>query len=99
MSRWFVSACVIATALALGPGAAAAAETPPPPLDPLHAAIAELRANARARDSLTTLSDAATGASHDFYEELVWKRDLDLQRGRMELAERVHALPATGREG
>ena len=101
MSRRFVFAFVIAatwTAMAAGAAAGRGAESVEPAPEPLRAAIREARENARARDSLTTLAEASTGATRDYLEELIWKRQGDIQRRWMAVAEELRTGPAPGPE-
>jgi small conductance mechanosensitive channel len=90
-SRRFVATLAFAAALALTTIAARTAAPPAatPPPDPLHAALIELRASARARDSLTAIADSTTGASREFIEELIWKRHLDTESAWMNVADRL----------
>jgi small conductance mechanosensitive channel len=97
MSRRFVFSFTFAATLAFATIAAGAAAPPPPPSPPpdaLHTAIAEVRARARERDSLTTLADTSAGASREFLEELIWKRQLELQRGFVAVAEKLRTGPS-----
>jgi small conductance mechanosensitive channel len=94
MSRRFVFSFAFAAAMALATIAARSPAPPaaPPPSDPLRAALTELRASARARDSLTAIADSTTGASRDFFEELIWKRHLDTENAWMTVAERLREV-------
>ena len=96
MSRRFVSMLVFAAALALGtiaartsPPRASAPPAPAPPPDPLRAALIELRVSARARDSLTASADSSTGATREFFEELIWKQHLETESDWLAAAERL----------
>ena len=96
MSRRLASALAFAAALALATVAArpsaprpSASPVPEPPPDPLHAALIDLRASARARDSLTAIADSTSGASREFFEELIWKRHLDTESAWMTVSEKL----------
>jgi small conductance mechanosensitive channel len=90
MSRRFVFSFAFAAASALATiGARTSPPAAAPPPDALNATIAEIKASARARDSLTTIADTTTGPSRAFLEELIWKRHLEVQNGWMDVAERL----------
>ena len=92
MNRRFVFAFAFAATTAWVTVAARTSPPPSPtaPPDALHAAIAELTASARTRDSLTTVADTTTGPQRDFLEELIWKRHLEVQHGWLEVAAALH---------
>ena len=68
------------------------------PPDAISTLLAGLEQTARARDSLTTLADKATGASRDFLEELIWQRHLEFSTGVLALADKIKAEKSRGRD-
>lgn len=64
--------------------------------DTLSTLIAKLRADARARDSLSALMDSTQGSSRDFFEELVSQRDQSLHSGVLAVLEGIQAREAGG---
>jgi small conductance mechanosensitive channel len=53
------------------------------------AVIADLRKLAAARDSLTALADTTSGTAHDFLEEMIWERQVELDKRVLEIARQV----------
>jgi len=96
MSRRFVFSFAFAAAMALATIGARSPAPPaaPPPPDALRAALIDLRASARARDSLTAIADSSSGAPREFLEELIWKRHLEVESAWMSVAERLRDVAA-----
>src|SRR5262245_51764232 len=95
MIRRFTFAFVMAAA-ALASVTLSAAPVQAQIPDALQAAVAELRATAASRDSLTALADSAAGVSRDFLEELIWKRHLEIHAGFARIAELLRTEVAGG---
>jgi len=85
-------------ALRAAPGAAQAPDSMVGPSNAITAQIATLRRLAHERDSLAALADQASGATREFYEELIWQRHLDLHAGMLAVADRIKAEKAKGRD-
>jgi len=98
--RWIfrVLTAAILTTMSVGPGAAQSKDSPAAQPDAISALIAGLEQTARARDSLTALADQASGATHEFLEELIWQRHSEFSTGVLALADKVKTEKSRGRD-
>jgi small conductance mechanosensitive channel len=60
--------------------------------------LANLRASARAKDSLAVTIQGQTGTSYDLLDELMWERNLALYNGLLEVVEKVEKEEARGKD-
>jgi len=89
---------IVAAALRPVPGAAQGRDPLAPPADAITTEIARLGTLAHERDSLTALADQASGASREFFEELIWQRHIELHAGMLAVADRIKTDQAKGRD-
>src|SRR5438034_7878810 len=97
-NRLIFALLIVAAALRPDPGAAQGRDSLAQAPDAITTQIARLGTLAHERDSLTTLADQASGASREFFEELIWQRHIELHAGMLAVADRIKTEQGKGRD-
>jgi len=97
-NRLILALLIVAAALGSDPCAAQGRDSLAQPADAVTTQIARLRTLAHERDSLTALADQASGASREFFEELIWQRHMELHAGMLAVADRIKTDQGKGRD-
>jgi len=97
-NRLILALLIVAAALGSDPCAAQGRDSLALPADAVTTQIARLRTLAHERDSLTALADQASGASREFFEELIWQRHMELHAGMLAVADRIKTDQGKGRD-
>ena len=97
-NRLILALLIVAAALGSDPCAAQGRDSLALPADAVTTQIARLRTLAHERDSLTALADQASGASREFFEELIWQRHMELHAGMLAVADRIKSDQGKGRD-